>query len=83
MHLIRLSSDGTELVCEGLFSHPNEIWDLSSCPFDQRIFSTVYSTGNLFSFLLLFFSLFINFFAHFVYEWCLNGIDAFALLCCE
>ncbi|KAK9946830.1 hypothetical protein M0R45_012273 [Rubus argutus] len=46
VHLIRLSSDGTELVCEGLFSHPNEIWDLSSCPFDQRIFSTVYSTGE-------------------------------------
>lgn len=46
VHLIRLSSDGTELVCEGLFSHPNEIWDLASCPFDQRIFSTVFSSGN-------------------------------------
>jgi hypothetical protein len=34
------------LICEGLFSHPNEIWDLSSCPFDQRIFSTVFSTGK-------------------------------------
>ncbi|XP_042494765.1 WD repeat-containing protein DWA2-like [Macadamia integrifolia] len=48
VHLIRLSSSGTELICEGLFSHPNEIWDLSSCPFDQRIFSTVYSSGELF-----------------------------------
>lgn len=46
MHLIRLSSDGTELICEGLFSHPDEIWDLASCPFDQRIFSTVFSSGN-------------------------------------
>ncbi|XVF63554.1 hypothetical protein PTKIN_Ptkin09bG0096000 [Pterospermum kingtungense] len=46
VHLIRLSSDGTELVCEGLFSHPNEIWDLASCPFDQRIFSTVSSNGE-------------------------------------
>ncbi|KAL7175000.1 hypothetical protein ACSBR2_028745 [Camellia fascicularis] len=46
MHLIRLSSDGTELVCEGLFSHPNEIWDLSSCPFDRRIFSTVFSSSG-------------------------------------
>ncbi|XP_015884079.1 WD repeat-containing protein DWA2 [Ziziphus jujuba] len=46
VHLIRLSTGGTELVCEGLFSHPNEIWDLASCPFDQRIFSTVYSTGE-------------------------------------
>lgn len=46
VHLIRLSSAGTELICEGLFSHPNEIWDLASCPFDQRIFSTVFSTGE-------------------------------------
>ncbi|KAI4336710.1 hypothetical protein L6164_015202 [Bauhinia variegata] len=46
VHLIRLSSSGNELFCEGLFSHPNEIWDLASCPFDQRIFSTVYSTGE-------------------------------------
>ncbi|GMI83073.1 hypothetical protein like AT1G20540 [Hibiscus trionum] len=46
VHLIRLSSGGTELICEGLFSHPDEIWDLASCPFDQRIFSTVFSTGE-------------------------------------
>ncbi|CAN1322795.1 WD repeat-containing protein DWA2 [Linum perenne] len=46
VHLIRLSADGTELICDGLFSHPNEIWDLRSCPFDQRIFSTVYSTDE-------------------------------------
>ncbi|KAG7020715.1 WD repeat-containing protein DWA2 [Cucurbita argyrosperma subsp. argyrosperma] len=46
VHLIRLSSSGSELICEGLFSHPNEIWDLASCPFDQRIFSTVFSTGR-------------------------------------
>ncbi|XP_059634004.1 WD repeat-containing protein DWA2 isoform X1 [Cornus florida] len=46
VHLIRLSSGGTELVCEGLFSHPDEIWDLASCPFDQRIFSTVFSSGE-------------------------------------
>ncbi|KAJ7966953.1 WD repeat-containing protein DWA2-like [Quillaja saponaria] len=46
VHLLRLSSGGTEIICEGLFSHPNEIWDLASCPFDQRIFSTVYSTGE-------------------------------------
>ncbi|KAE8057362.1 hypothetical protein FH972_014063 [Carpinus fangiana] len=46
VHLIRLSSGGTELICEGLFAHANEIWDIASCPFDQRIFSTVYSTGE-------------------------------------
>lgn len=46
VHLIRLSSDANELICEGLFSHPNEIWDLASCPFDPRIFSTVFSSGN-------------------------------------
>lgn len=46
VHLIRLSPSGTELVCDGLFYHPNEIWDLKSCPFDQRIFSTVFTTGE-------------------------------------
>lgn len=46
VHLIRLANGGTELICEGLFSHPNEIWDLASCPFDQRIFSTVFSNGE-------------------------------------
>lgn len=58
MHLIRVSSDGHELICEGLFSHPNEIWDLASCPFDQRIFSTVFSSGNttFFGFGFFFFS---------------------------
>lgn len=49
VHLLRLTSGGSELICEGLFSHPNEIWDLSSCPFDQRIFSTVFSTGTFLS----------------------------------
>ncbi|XP_020595005.1 WD repeat-containing protein DWA2-like, partial [Phalaenopsis equestris] len=44
VHLIRLSSNGTELVCEGLFYHPSEIWDLKSCPFDSRIFSTVFTS---------------------------------------
>lgn len=46
VHLIRLSSDDNELICEGLFSHPDEIWDLASCPYDQRIFSTVFSSGK-------------------------------------
>ncbi|KAJ8772562.1 hypothetical protein K2173_027739 [Erythroxylum novogranatense] len=46
VHLIRLSSAGTEIICEGLFSHPSEIWHLASCPFDQRVFSSVFSTGE-------------------------------------
>ncbi|XP_008781258.2 WD repeat-containing protein DWA2 isoform X1 [Phoenix dactylifera] len=46
VHLIRLSPSGTELVCEGLFYHPSEIWDLKSCPFDPRIFSTVFTSGE-------------------------------------
>ncbi|GMH04658.1 hypothetical protein Nepgr_006498 [Nepenthes gracilis] len=46
IHLIWLASGGTELICEGLFSHPNEIWDLASCPFNQRIFSTVFFNGE-------------------------------------
>ncbi|XP_061969536.1 WD repeat-containing protein DWA2-like isoform X2 [Populus nigra] len=48
VHLLRLSAGGTELICEGLFSHPEEIWNLSSCPFDQRVFSTVFSAGESF-----------------------------------
>ncbi|OAY82971.1 WD repeat-containing protein DWA2-like [Ananas comosus] len=46
VHLIRLSASGSELVCEGLFYHPNEIWDLKSCPYDPRIFSTVFTSGE-------------------------------------
>ena len=46
MHLIRLSPAESELVCDGLFYHPNEIWDLKSCPFDHRVFSTVYTSGK-------------------------------------
>lgn len=46
VHLIGLSPSGTELVCEGLFYHPNEIWDLKSCPFDPRLFSTVFTSGK-------------------------------------
>lgn len=44
--MIRMSPSGTELICEGLFYHPNEIWDLKSCPFDPRIFSTVFTSGE-------------------------------------
>ncbi|KAG6485274.1 hypothetical protein ZIOFF_053808 [Zingiber officinale] len=44
VHLIRLSPSGSELICDGLFYHPNEIWDLKSCPFDPRIFSTVFTS---------------------------------------
>ncbi|TVU04589.1 hypothetical protein EJB05_47708, partial [Eragrostis curvula] len=46
VHLIRLSPAEGELVCDGLFYHPNEIWDLKSCPFDHRVFSTVYTSGE-------------------------------------
>lgn len=46
VHLIRLSPSESELVCDGLFYHPNEIWDLKSCPFDHRVFSTVYTSGD-------------------------------------
>ncbi|KAJ4774956.1 Protein TSSC1 [Rhynchospora pubera] len=46
VHLIRLSPSGNELLCEGLFYHQNEIWDLKSCPYDSRILSTVYTSGE-------------------------------------
>jgi len=44
VHLIQLSSSSSELTCEGFYSHPQEIWDLSACPFDFHIFSTVYAS---------------------------------------
>ncbi|XP_078173483.1 WD repeat-containing protein DWA2-like [Carex rostrata] len=46
VHLIRLLPSGNEIVCEGLFYHQNEIWDLKSCPYDYRILSTVYTSGE-------------------------------------
>eukprot|EP00252_Welwitschia_mirabilis_P016142 TRINITY_DN35668_c0_g1_i1.p1 TRINITY_DN35668_c0_g1~~TRINITY_DN35668_c0_g1_i1.p1 ORF type:complete len:354 (+),score=71.27 TRINITY_DN35668_c0_g1_i1:144-1205(+) len=46
IHLIRLSSSYGELTCEGLYSHPQEIWDLSVCPFDSHVFVTVYASGG-------------------------------------
>lgn len=46
VHLIQISPFGTELTCEGLYSHPHEIWDLASCPFDRHVFSTVYASGG-------------------------------------
>ncbi|KAG6496093.1 hypothetical protein ZIOFF_043941 [Zingiber officinale] len=46
VHLIRLSPSGSELICDGIFYHPNEIWDLKTCPFDPRIFSTVFTSGE-------------------------------------
>ncbi|CAN6485202.1 unnamed protein product [Victoria cruziana] len=46
IHLIRISPSGTELTCKGIFSHPNEIWHLASCPFDPRTLSTVFDSGG-------------------------------------
>lgn len=73
VHLIRLSSDGNELICEGLFSHPNEIWDLASCPFDPRIFSTVFSSGNsYYSITNIFFSIYFRYLNLFCFFWWLG-----------
>eukprot|EP01018_Ginkgo_biloba_P019040 Gb_02376 [translate_table: standard] len=46
VHLIQLSPSGAELTCEGIYSHPHEIWDLAACPFDLHIFSTVYASAG-------------------------------------
>ena len=47
IHLIELSEDGYSVTCEGLFRHQHEIWDLATCPFDDSLISTVYSSGEL------------------------------------
>ncbi|EGC34350.1 hypothetical protein DICPUDRAFT_153463 [Dictyostelium purpureum] len=32
--------------CISIFSHPKEIWSITSCPFDANLFFTVYNTGT-------------------------------------
>lgn len=48
VHLIQLADDGSDITCEGLFTHANEIWDIAACPYDPRLFSTVHSSSGEF-----------------------------------
>jgi hypothetical protein len=45
VHLIQLADNSADILCEGLYTHQNEIWDLAACPFDSQFFSTVYASG--------------------------------------
>ncbi|CAM6035432.1 unnamed protein product [Sphagnum compactum] len=46
VHLIQLADNSADILCEGLYTHQNEIWDLAACPFDSQFFSTVYASGG-------------------------------------
>jgi WD40 repeat protein len=46
VHLIQLADNSADILCEGLYTHQNEIWDLAACPFDSQLFSTVYASGG-------------------------------------
>jgi len=45
VHLLHLGENSSELVCQGLYSHRDEIWDLAACPYNKSLFTTVYSSG--------------------------------------
>ncbi|KAG6556347.1 hypothetical protein Mapa_002290 [Marchantia paleacea] len=44
VHVITLPDNSSDIVCEGLYTHQNEIWDLAICPFEPQIISTVYAS---------------------------------------
>ncbi|CAM6102934.1 unnamed protein product [Calypogeia fissa] len=44
VHVIQLPDNSSDIVCEGLYIHHNEIWDLAACPFDKQIISTVHAS---------------------------------------
>lgn len=46
IHHLNYSEGANEIVSEGVYSHPHEIWDLACSPFDARLFSTVYRSGE-------------------------------------
>ncbi|KAL3686907.1 hypothetical protein R1sor_013216 [Riccia sorocarpa] len=44
VHLITLPDNSSDIICEGLYTHQHEIWDLAVCPFDPQLISTVYAS---------------------------------------
>lgn len=48
IHVIQYAENNSDITCEGLYSHPHEIWDLATCPYDSRLFSTVYAASGEF-----------------------------------
>eukprot|EP00271_Cylindrocystis_brebissonii_P021124 TRINITY_DN7393_c0_g1_i3.p1 TRINITY_DN7393_c0_g1~~TRINITY_DN7393_c0_g1_i3.p1 ORF type:complete len:379 (-),score=29.98 TRINITY_DN7393_c0_g1_i3:372-1508(-) len=43
IHVIESNDSTADIFCDGLYVHQHEIWDLAACPFDYRLFSTVYA----------------------------------------
>jgi hypothetical protein len=74
LHLVEFTEENNELVCEQVYSHPQEIWSLSPCPYDPALVFTVYNKG-VFHFLAL---------CSFLYPTCLpcvfvNGVQVVGL----
>lgn len=46
VHVLHLGENSSELVCQGLYSHRDEIWDIAACPYNKSLFTTVYSSGR-------------------------------------
>ncbi|KAG0587198.1 hypothetical protein KC19_2G147600 [Ceratodon purpureus] len=46
VHVLQLGENSSELVCQGLYTHRDEIWDIAACPFNTSLFSTVYSRAG-------------------------------------
>lgn len=45
VHVLHLGENSSELVCQGLYSLHDEIWDIAACPYNKSLFTTVCSSG--------------------------------------
>eukprot|EP00743_Colponemidia_sp_Colp-15_P002149 GILK01002331.1.p1 GENE.GILK01002331.1~~GILK01002331.1.p1 ORF type:complete len:364 (+),score=57.69 GILK01002331.1:43-1092(+) len=45
VHLIEYQEDNHEIVCEGVYRHPNEIWSITACPSDPKLLFTTFNAG--------------------------------------
>mmetsp|Transcript_11473 Transcript_11473/g.19495 ORF Transcript_11473/g.19495 Transcript_11473/m.19495 type:complete len:358 (-) Transcript_11473:56-1129(-) len=46
IHLIQYHEDTSDITCDRVYSHPNEIWSIAPCPHDASLFFTCYNTGT-------------------------------------
>lgn len=46
VYLLNFNEFNNKIVLEGLFSHDEEIFNLSACPYDANLFVTSYATGT-------------------------------------
>lgn len=46
VYLLNFNDLDNKIVCEGLFAHDAEIFNISACPYDKNKFITSYATGT-------------------------------------